>query len=1001
MSKHTKPLNTEPKHERVTMVLTDIVNSTATKPRVGGDLAYFKKLLEPHNARLRQYLEQYTGHEVKTIGDSFMIKFDKATDAVSFAVALQQHFESEPLVEKNVTLAIRIGIHTGEALAYRDEISGRLDYSGNTVDCAARVEALSVGGQVLISEDTHWDVRRMQSVRFHDWGEYPLKGFAQHLVIWEVLWGDKQPQRPPGSYWLPLQELNKFIGRKRELLEVQQLVRDHRLVTILGIGGIGKSRLALEVAFRLAEEMEGQLRLLKLLYLSIPTNELDNAEMLISILASALVQALELKSEQGNDREVLMRFFKTHPFLLILDNCEIILPSVRFLEELLHECPRLRILATSQHPLGINGEQKFYLEPMDIPSPSIQNQLLDSFDSFLLFDDRVKYQKSDWMENAELSTIVDLLRLTDGIPLAIELVASWVGYRPITILRESLEANYKEHLRRAEVPEHITEDADRRRHLSMQACLDWSFHLLSEHEQTLFKHLSVFIGGFFLDGVEAVCSIPNPESLLDALSRRSLIKWYMVLGKQRYTMLPLIRKYASEKLGTEGEIYRNNMAVFLTRVTRECNEIIQPGGSLQKARQLLPNASNDMLSAKANELLKNALIHLEHERLNCVHSIEWAYQRGHWDLVTEMNNGMVLFFALRPYWHDWERCCLMALEAVKHSGDKSKEGCALNILGRVYFGQGQWDKSIKCGEEMQKIFHDLDDRCNEAGARQGIANVYYRRGEWEKARQIYIEVLHVFRELDNRQAEEKVLHNIGNTYKDQGHLSEACRYYEESLVICQELNDLPSKAETLASFGGIYYKWEKLDKAFRLFEEARAIFHEFGDQVHEAGVLMGLGAVYKEQHNWAEALRYFEQSVTAFQECGSLQGTAQALCNLTSIFEMQDKIDEAMHNYEQILYIEREIGDKEGEGITLNNLGGFYIRQRKFQEAIDTLEKSAVVFSELSSPYEVVSLTMLQQVCFIRGMWLKAWHYHKRLRQLRRRFRQVGIQEGFGTDMPK
>jgi len=993
----TKPSNTEPKTERITMVFTDIVDSTATKPRVGGDLAYFKRLLQPHNARLRQHLQQHSGCEVKTIGDSFMIKFDDATDAVNFAVAVHQHFQHEPLVERDITLAVRIGIHTGKVIGYWDETSGRLDYSGNTVDCAARVEALAVGGQILISEDTYWDVRRMQDGSFHDWGEYLLKGFEQHVVIWEVLWGDKQPQRPPGSYWLPPQELTKFVGRKRELLEVQQLVRNHRLVTILGMGGIGKSRLALEVAFRLADEMEGQIMLLKLLDLLIPTNGADNTEVLIPTIASALVRALELKSEQGNDREALMHFLKTRPLLLILDNCETVLPAVGFFEELLRKCSKLRLLATSQHPLGVNGEQKFHIEPMDIPSSAIHHESLDTFDSFLLFADRACHQKLDWKENVELSTIADLLQLTDGIPLAIELVASWVGYRPIVSLRDSLQANREEYLRRAEVSEHITEDADRRRHISMQTCLDWSFHLLSDGEQLLFKRLSIFISGFSLDAVKPVCNLSNPELLLDALYRRSLIKWQMVLGKQRYNMLLIVREYAEGKLGNEGEIYKKNMAIFLSHVLQEYNEVLRPGSSLLKARQLLPDVSKDMLSAKAVELTKNALTHFDHERLNCICSIEWAYHQGHWDLVTEMNDLMSLFFGLRPYWFEWERCCLRALEAARHSTDKSKEARALQIIGIIYFNQGQWDKSIKYREEMLKIYHELGNLHGEAIAREGIADVYYRQGYWEKARQMYLEVLPVFRNQKDRQSKEKVLHGIGNTYNNQGHLSEARRYYEESLVICEELNDLPSKAQTLAALGNVYIGRKEFAKALQLYEEALGIFHEFGDQASEATELLNLGSVHKMRHNWAEALHYYEQCLTIFQELRNRHATAMALGSLASIFEVQGKIDQAMSYYEEALSIEREIVDREGEGITLNNIGGCYLRQWKWQEAIDTLEQSVAVFSELSSPNEVVPLTMLWKVYLVRGKWAKAWRYYIRIVRLRRKFRQEGIQEGFGT----
>lgn len=998
MSSRAKPLNTEPQPERVTftLVFTDIVDSTATKPRVGGDLAYFRKLLQPHNARLRYHLEQHSGREVKTIGDSFMIVFDKATDAVNFAVAVQQHFEHEPLVEKDVILTIRIGIHTGEALAYRDEISGRLDCSGNTVDCAARVEALADGGQVLISEDTYRDVRRMHGVRFHDWGEYPLKGFAHRPVIWEVLWEEKQPHRPPGSYWLPPQQLTKFIGRKRELLEVQQLVRKHQLVTLLGMGGIGKTRLALEVVFRLVEEMQGQIALVKLVDVPTLTGGTDNPELLISTVVSVLTRTLDLKPEPGNERNAVKSYLKVRPFLLILDNCETVLPAVGFLEELLRECPKVRLFVTSQHPLGIDGEQKFYLEPMDIPSPAIRHPSLDTFDSFLLFDDRARHQKSDWKQDTNLSIVADLLRLTDGIPLAIELVASWVGYRPIAALRDSLQANREEYMRRADVPEHLTENTDRRRHLSMQACLNWSFHLLSMDDQALFKCLSIFVGGFFPEAVEPVCSIPNPQLLLDSLFRRSLIKWQTVLEKQRYSMLPVVREYAEGKLGDEGEIYREKMATYFAQVTRECGEILQPGGALLKAKQLLLDASRDVLSVKAHELMGHALTYLEQERLNCMRSIEWAYRRGHWDLVTELNNGMVFFFNVRPYQSEWEQSCLMSLEAAEHSPDKSREAYALLILGNVYFKQSQWDKALKCDEKARKIYHELGNRQGEAASHEGIADVYYRQDHWEKARQMYQESLHIFRDLRDRQAEEKTLHGIGNTYSDQGKLEEARRYYEESLEICQELNDLDSKAQTLMSLGHIRFKCKEWAGALRFYNDALPIFRELGDTSREAPVLASLGNVHKEQSNWAEALFYYNQSLPVFQETGERQGEAIILGSLGSVFDAQGQIDEAMQHYQRALDIQREIGDRGGEGITLNNLGNLYLRPQTWLKAIDTLEQSRTVFSKLASPYEVVPLTVLWKACFIGGNWAKAWRYYLSLLRLRRRFRREGIQEGRG-----
>lgn len=972
MSSRAKPLNTEPQPEQVTLVFTDIVDSTAIKPRVGGDLVYFKKLLQPHNARLRQYIERYSGHEVKTIGDSFMINFDKATEAVSFTVALQQHFEREPLVEKGVTLAIRIGIHTGEALAYIDEISGRLDYSGNTVDCAARVESLAIGGQVLISEDTYWDVRRMQDVRFHDWGEYPLKGFTQRPVIWEVLWGKKQPQRPSGSYWLPSQQLSKFVGRKRELLELQQLIRDHRLVTLLGVGGIGKTRLALEVAFRLSEEIQGGIIPVKLADISKPISETDKPDLLIPAIVSMLAHVLELKCESGNERNAVKGFLKARPFLLILDNCETVLPATGFFEELLGECPKLRLLATSQHPLGIDGEQKFKVEPMDIPSLTIRHPSLDNFDSFLLFDDRASHQKTDWKQDADLSIAADMLRLTDGIPLAIELVASWVGYRPLAMLRKSLQAHHEQYLHRAELSTYSIHDSDRRRHISMQACLDWSFHLLSIDEQTLFKRLSVFIGGFFPEAVEPVCDMPNTQPLLDALYRHSLVQWHAISGKQRYQMLGIVRDYAERKLGHEKNTFWHRSATFFRDMVRHCEGVIDHSRTRSKTSEPESKTPNPPTTESNRNRVKDTIQSLQNEHVNLITTIEWAYKNKHPEFVWELTSRLASYFYIRSHWSDWERCCKMALELARCQSDRERIAIALGNLGRVYDNQSRYEDAARCYEEGLDLLKTTGDS-NLAPIVMNLGLVRFNQGKWDVALNAFEEALNSYRQMPDPIGEGSALNNIGLIYLSRGEFEKAITVVEQSLEVRRIADDLWGQSQSLGTLRDIHLKMRNWEKAKFYHDLELPICREIGDRHAEAGALLNWGVIQSEQQNWSEAIRYYTEALEIFREIGNLHGQAHVINCWGNVHVNQGNWTEGKNCYEESVRIYQMVGDKYNEGKTLSNLGNLYAHRCKYNDAISCYQKDIEICEELGDrPGLAHTLVKLGVVYASQSLWEKA-----------------------------
>jgi predicted ATPase/class 3 adenylate cyclase len=532
-----------------TMMFTDIVDSTRIKAKIG-DGSYFD-LLQRHNELVRSALALHDGHELKTMGDAFLIGFAAPADAAACAIRIQQDVAAKPFQTGHGPLEIRIGIHTGTPKVYRDPVSNRIDLSGTDADKAARVEGLARGGQVLVSEETKTLGKPKD---FHDWGLWELKGLGRHR-IYEVLWTGKAPERPAGRPWLePVRFLTRFVGREAEINQTMDAVLSHRLVTLRGMGGIGKTRLADEVASRVSQGFDDGVFFV----------ELANIRDSEGAVIGELVAKLEVNPAGFPDEATaLLATFQNRRALLVLDNFEAVISAARFVGRLLRRCPGMRLLVTSQRLLGVDGEQQFPVLPMAAPAiqPDITAEALAPLDSFQLFRDRARLRKSDWEPSAaEALVVAEILALTDGVPLSIELAAGWVGRISLPTLRDGLLRKRANFLKRT------GPTIEEKRHASIQACIDWSFSLLSLEEQELLAEVSVFVGGFFLEDVAQVCQEKNASRILDSLQAQSLLLWEESLGKTRYSMLPTVREYAVEKIGDKTAALRRRHSEHFLKV---------------------------------------------------------------------------------------------------------------------------------------------------------------------------------------------------------------------------------------------------------------------------------------------------------------------------------------------------------------------------------------------------------------------------------------------------
>ncbi len=513
----------------ITMMFTDIVNSTRITHEVG-DSAYFYAL-ERHNSLLRACFASH-GHELKTIGNSFLVGFTDPSAAVECAIRMQRALADEPIVVGAHILAVRIGLHTGKPDVYRDDAANRTDLRGGDVNKSARVEGLARGGQVLISDETR---TMAKPERLHDWGIWELKGLGAHRIF-EVLYPGRQAAMPAGRMSLePLRFATSFVGREREVPALMDAVRQHRLVTLTGMGGIGKTRLADAVARRLSDAIPDGTYFVELA----TTADSEGA------VISALIAALQIDPAGfASEGAALLATLQHREALLVLDNFEAVMAAAGLVGRLFTRCPRLCLLTTAQFPLNIDGEHVHPAPQMATPAAG-DAAVLAGLDAFMLFGERARARVPGWdaRSAAETAAVRDILTLLEGIPLSIELAAAWVGSRTLEEIREGLSERLR--LLRRRAPGQVS------RHDSIEASLDYSFSLLAGEARDLLPRLAVFAGGFFAADAAAVCGVAEAAALLIGLHERNWLIRQEILGRSRYSLLATVQQYAADKLPAE------------------------------------------------------------------------------------------------------------------------------------------------------------------------------------------------------------------------------------------------------------------------------------------------------------------------------------------------------------------------------------------------------------------------------------------------------------------
>jgi predicted ATPase/DNA-binding SARP family transcriptional activator len=531
------PLPTGP----LTFLFSDLVGSTRLWEH---DPDAMTLALTRHDEILKQAVNVHGGHVVKTTGDGIHAVFTDGGDAIRSAVEVQRKIGSEPW-KLETPLRVRIGLSTGEAES-RDG-----DYYGTVVNRAARLMAVAHGGQVVVSNATHHVARESlgTEIELRDLGEHRLRDLSRVERVFQVSADGLETEFPPLTSLetemtnLPAQ-LTSFVGRDDDVLRVHEILENARLVSLVGPGGCGKTRLAIEAAALLVDSFGDGVWFVDLSAVREP-----------SLVATNVLTTLGLIEEIGRSHtDTVLAHLKERETLLVFDNCEQLVDACAVLaERLLRGCPSLRIVATTREPLGVAGEATWRVPSLSIPDEDamITASLIPQFGALRLFFDRAEKARPGYPRTDDVTAVVvEICRRLDGIPLAIELAAARVR----VLSAEDLLTGLSDQLRllaggpRTSVP----------RHQTIAASIAWSHELLSDAERVLFRRIAVFNGGFDLDAAEYVCSgdaIDRSEifELLGALVDRSLVVMEDDRGSSRFRVLETIRQFAVGQLAQAHE----------------------------------------------------------------------------------------------------------------------------------------------------------------------------------------------------------------------------------------------------------------------------------------------------------------------------------------------------------------------------------------------------------------------------------------------------------------
>ncbi|MDQ6931763.1 MAG: tetratricopeptide repeat protein [Candidatus Eremiobacteraeota bacterium] len=798
----------------VTFLFTDIESSAELWERHPDAM---RAALAEHDATLHEIITRCRGTVFKTVGDAFYCAFNLPEDAVCAAVAAQRALKAHAWPPAVGNLRVRMALHSGSA-AERDG-----DYFGPAVNCVARLTQTAYGEQILVSSSTalllkHSDVelRYLATLR--------LKGLSEPETIYQVIADDLRRDFPAVSSVeshannLPSQ-ISSFVGRSTELRELRELLCS-RLVTIAGPGGMGKTRIALQLALDALPEYADGAWLVELA-------KVHDAALIPQTVAAALNLR---ESPQQPLQTTLLTHFVNKRALVILDNSEHLIEGIRpFVKSLLAGCSRLTLLITSREPLHIVGERIFRLSPMSNMPVNAQIRKLETYDSTSLFLDRARALRPEVpTDDAEARDIASICRKLEGIPLAIELAAARVTSLSLAQLNQRLTKKLA-----LLVSKDPSEDE---RHRTLKGTIDWSYHFLNEQQQRFFTALSILRDSFTLEACEEICAHADDDAvdLLECLIDKSFVTVRHAKNEPRYHVLDTVREYAEEKLEEPArqEISRRHFAYYQTVAARDRSDA---GAKATWLKQMETDSPNIRVALRYG--LDQCLAQTATFLSNVAH---------YWQIRGHITEGRTWFTSF-----------------LQHECAFSSDCVALVLRRAAIFAtiQDDYGEAIAFSRRARDLYASINDKTGEAEALHSIAVIEHRQGNSTAAEKDYREAAGIFREAEHQRGLVVALINLAVVSLERGELDRAQALLSESYHISETLND-PDITSTVLSYQGLSaLRSGELDRANETLSKALATKLRLEDAFGIIEVENRLAGVRLAEGNLSEARRLLQTNL--------------------------------------------------------------------------------------------------------------------------------------------
>ena len=930
----------------VTFLFTDIEGSTALMEQAGDDA--YEEMLHEHHRIVRQAVAAHNGVEVSADDVGFFVVFADACEALSMAKDSQGSLSTLGDTA-DVPVRVRMGLHTGPGRRVGD------NYAGLAVHQASLVCRAGQGGQIVATQATRAAAGGLtDGMWWQPLGRHRLQGLSLPLELHQLCHPELQenfgPLQSLGAFthYLPVQ-VSSFLGRVEELILGAKLLADTRLLSVVGPGGSGKTR----VAFQLAESQLSQFP--DGVWVVELAPEVDPQR-----IPALLLSGLGLRDEPGRSAtETIVSHLRDRRALVVLDNCEhVVDAAASFASDLLRACGQLRMLVTSREALQTAGESVWRLGPLQLPDAG-ESDLgeIAGADAVALFCERANGALAGFgLDQANAATVTKICRRLEGMPLAIELAAAWVRTLPLTEIAERLERSM-DLLSKGSRP-----GADRQS--SLRATLTWSHDLLVPTEQVLFRRLAVFGGGFTLAAAESVCpgeglDVTEVLDALDGLVDKSLVGVGVdQAGQGRYWLLETVRDYAHERLVAAGELSvdTERHARFYSSLASDC------------AADGATRAAYDRLEADHPNLLAT-LEHfaggdqpIDHGRLVLDLSQFWD-MRGYWRLgerefrrylargdldgvPLSASFQRVAGFAVRMGDYPQARAGFRdALLAAKEVGDRKEEALSLAGLGRVAWFVADYAESGDRYKAALVIARELGDRHVEGKWLGNLAMVAHGLADYTEARSLYESAVAIVREIGDRHSEAGFLGPLGVLASDMGDYHEALVRYEEALEIFREIGDRYNEGGYIGNIGRVSLRLGDYPQSRSRFEEALAIARELGDRQSEGYWMGSLGEVACQVGDYHEARDHCEEALAIASEVGDRRSQRDWLGELGGIECNLGNHTEASAHYLEALTIAREVGRP--DNLLLENCAELLVALGRYEHAAELLGAADAVATQI------------------------------------------------------